>query len=155
MGQVGAETHQQHHGAALLLLAEGSKELGEKTCYDMDRLGQNGGKTHVCLRVNGKLPPGQQFSTQSPVKTPLPWAGGDRRALQRDWGNSFKCDPFEVNLGLEREAGFSPASSPAGKDDGLQLCLSKLIGFATQNKTGSRMTLRSPMSNTRIRFCFS
>jgi len=35
LGQAGAETHQQHHGAAAMhLLAKGSKELGEKRCLE-------------------------------------------------------------------------------------------------------------------------
>ena len=76
LGQVGAETHHRHRGAALLLLlAEGSGEKKD-VCYEMDRLGQNPGKTCMCLHVNGKLLSGQQSFTQSPAKTTLPWAGG-------------------------------------------------------------------------------
>lgn len=44
-------------------------------CYDMDRLGQNPGKTCMCLHGNGKLLLGQQFYTV-PSEDTSAWGWG-------------------------------------------------------------------------------
>lgn len=47
---------------------------------------------------------------------------GGQRALQQEWNNSFKCDPFESSLGSEHPSGSSLASPPAGKILWMMIC---------------------------------